>query len=400
MANNQLGPPSGGPTFDWRFFKDWLYRLWTLIRNFDLTGTTVGTTQIDGNLVVTGNLTSGINPLGRRRRTVNGSCLIIQRGSSTFASPSSGYAGPDHFFAQNASAGGSFTQGSVNLTYQGTTYPAVQQVVATANTDITAGKFWQGIVQGFEGFQVADLVGSPVSISFLVNTNWTGNLSVCFRYLSASPYYTFLQSIPVVSGVTKQVTITTPPVPAGVTTSYTSSYQADILIGALNSGSYNTAASNSWISNASVAFATASNFTNWGATIGNSLTVTNLQLEKGPPTPFESWDLEAEFLACLRYTHICNFPLRGVISGTALIGRAGCFLMVPMRVAPTITGIVGASFFDGSVTAPVSSINASFNTIYSIEMDLNFPAASWGTIGRAAILYQQGVLLTALAEVI
>jgi len=57
MANNNLPPPATGPTFDWRFFKDWLYKLWKSMQNFDLTGTTAGNTQIDGNLTVTGTTT-------------------------------------------------------------------------------------------------------------------------------------------------------------------------------------------------------------------------------------------------------------------------------------------------------------------------------------------------------
>jgi hypothetical protein len=61
-----LDKPPSGPTEDWRTLRHWLFKLWTIVRNFDLTAAASGNTQIDGNLTVTGgiNVPAGSNITG------------------------------------------------------------------------------------------------------------------------------------------------------------------------------------------------------------------------------------------------------------------------------------------------------------------------------------------------
>jgi hypothetical protein len=61
-----LDKPPSGPTEDWRTLRHWLFKLWTIVRNFDLTAAAPGNTQIDGNLTVTGgiNVPAGSNITG------------------------------------------------------------------------------------------------------------------------------------------------------------------------------------------------------------------------------------------------------------------------------------------------------------------------------------------------
>lgn len=57
MANLNLDKPPDRESLDWRTLRTWLFKLWTVVRNFDLSAAAPGNTQIDGNLTVTGNLT-------------------------------------------------------------------------------------------------------------------------------------------------------------------------------------------------------------------------------------------------------------------------------------------------------------------------------------------------------
>lgn len=61
-----LNKPPSGQTFDWGTFKDWFFKVWKALQNFDVTTGANNNTQINGNLTVTGGiaLPNGANLIG------------------------------------------------------------------------------------------------------------------------------------------------------------------------------------------------------------------------------------------------------------------------------------------------------------------------------------------------
>lgn len=328
-----LDKPPSGPTWDWRVFKDWFFRLWQNVKG--ILGDASGNTIILGNLTVDGTTTLQgqlVTPYIAHSRAINGQMTVAQRASFVASSGAQGYGGPDHYFVWNSSAGGQFTQSTGSLVYQGVTYNTLQQTVNTTITDNSGNKFWSGVLmQAYEGYQVVDLVGSPVSISFLFSANFTGTISIAFRFIKGTTYeYLTSFSYPT-ANVVQYVTITTPPVPSTVTVAFDNTYTADLWIGALNAGIYQGAASTSWQANN---FITATGYFNWG-TAGNVTNVTLLQVVRGPSTPFEWRHFEEDALLCQRYFQA---GVIGFIGNAAAGGFVGDWynLAVSMRANPTI----------------------------------------------------------------
>src|SRR5579864_6591846 len=122
--------------------------------------------------------------LSGRNRIINGACSVAQRAALTLATSAGsivgGYGGPDRFRASN-SAGGSFTQTQGALSYAGRNLFAVTQTVNTLMTDSGTSNYWNGIFQIFEGFNVADLRGQPITISFVFCGSLAGSYSLAIR---------------------------------------------------------------------------------------------------------------------------------------------------------------------------------------------------------------------------
>jgi hypothetical protein len=399
MANIPPTPPPTGQSWDFQPFKDWLYKLWKWILGI-LVGLTFGNDTATYSAVVMGSsasgdgaATPGAGSIGAgfsglvyptsRRRSVNGNCVIVQRGPVTVTSPAGPlYGGPDHFFASAAGAGGAFTQSTGSLTYQGVTYQCITQTVNSAVTSQTSTNYWSGIAQGYEGFQLYDFPGAPVSISFLFQANWTGNVSVSFRFVVSGNNYWWLTSFPCVNGVVQPVTITTPPVPLAVTFPLGGA-AGDLWIGALNNGTYVGNTTSAWGGPATGPIC-ATGYTNWGATIGNTISVTNLQVEKGPPTPFEVWPINMEYNECRRYFQVITDQLVGgyqVAGGTLYIDVP----ISPMRSSVTTT--VGAITYSNASAYSVNTVTA-----LKIRFQIVITATGYG--------YGYGGLITLLSEII
>ena len=117
-----------------------------------------------------------------RNVIINGNCNVAQRGSITVSSGISGYGGPDRYTAINATgAGGSFTQSAGTITYGGVAKIAVVQTVVSPITSTTGTSYWFGIFQQIEGVNCYHLLGQPVTVSFIFNTNVSGTYSVALR---------------------------------------------------------------------------------------------------------------------------------------------------------------------------------------------------------------------------
>lgn len=267
-----------------------------------------------------------------RNRIINGDCRIAQRASGAFGTASGGYAGPDRFYVANsASAAGQFTQSQGTIVDGGVTKSAVVQTVNTAIVSTATTNFWSGIVQQIEGFNCYDLVGSPVAVSFIFKTNVTGTFSVAVRDTTGT--VSFITSFAAVSGVPVKVAISVPAVPLTAVVPRSTASGMQVWIGALNTGTHQAPAINVWNTGS---FISAPSATNWGATAGNYISLTDLQLEAGTSaTEFERRPYGQELALCQRYYRTGN----AVLNGYSTVGT-GNDIWVPfgavMRVSPTL----------------------------------------------------------------
>jgi hypothetical protein len=267
--------------------------------------------------------------LSGRNRIINGACTIAQRASVTNTGSADVYGGPDRYYTVN-NAGGSFTQSQGTLTYNGETKFAVTQTVNTATTGLTSSNYWHGIVQILEGFNCYDLSYDQISISFIFNTNVSGPYSVCLRDV-ASTNNSYVTSFTAVANTPKRYTFNLPAF--GLSIPCSNADGMTLAIGFLNAGIYVTPTANQWNSGN---YLCVSGATNWGATAGNFIQLTELQLEQGEfCTPFERRSQATEALLCQRYYQVLNGQLV-IASANGNFGGGSTFLYgVPMRTSPT-----------------------------------------------------------------
>lgn len=273
-------------------------------------------------------------------RVINGAALVQQRGSVAFPNNTSGYAGPDRFYAQNGnSAGGSFNQSSGTLSDGGFNKPAVLQISTTPATDLTGTKFWSGITQYIEGYNCADLIGHPLVLSFLFRATATGTYSVSLRASDGS--FSFVSTFNVtVSNVGTRYTIQIPAVPSGFPAGFNNGIGMQLWIGTAHNGTFTAPAPSigSW-QNANYINATGS--VNWTGTAGNSIGATEIQLEPGIiATEYNHKTYGEELAQCQRY-----FQLRSAGWTMYQAGGNGYNASLPhpvtMRATPTVT-VVGS----------------------------------------------------------
>lgn len=288
-----------------------------------------------------------------RNRIINGDCRIAQRGSISVTAGAGGlFGGPDRFKCINGAAG-QFTQISSSIVDPSglVTRPAVRQTVDTAAGALTTTNYWNGIMQFIEGFNVCDLPGQLVNVSFLFNTNVGGTYSVALRDGSAA--YSYVTSFVAVANTPLKVSFSTT-IPTSASIPATNSIGLQVVVGALNAGTYQTPTPNTWVSGN---YFTAAGAVNWGATAGNYISLTDLQLEVGAAaTPFERRSYGHELLLCQRYYYstavnwVC-YQNAGNGYGTMLQHS------VPMRASPSVTasGVSTINTTNGAVSA--SAIN-------------------------------------------
>jgi hypothetical protein len=282
-----------------------------------------------------------------RNRIINGDCSIAQRAAAAFGTATAGYAGPDRFYATNsASAGGQFTQSVGTILDGAITRFAIVQTVNTAIVSTSSG-IWGGIIQYVEGYNCFDLIGSPVALSFLFKTNVTGTFSVAVRDSTGSVSYN--TSFAAVSGVPTKVSINVPAVPLAAVIPQTGGIGMQVWIGAINTGSNQAPSSNVWNTGS---YITVPSSTNWGATIGNYISLTDLQFEAGTVTPFERRIRAHELMLCRRYYYTTSvnwvcYQNAGNGYGTMLQHP------VPMRASPSVvaSGVSTINTTNGGVSA-------------------------------------------------
>jgi len=283
-----------------------------------------------------------------RNRMINGSCNISQRPSFVASTGLNGYGGPDRYLASNGnSAGGQFTQSAGTISYLGLTHNAVVQTVNTAIVSSTTTNYWYGVTQRIEGFNSYDLLGQPVTVSFIFETNVTGVYSFVLK--DSTPSSTYVTTFSATANIPNLVVLQIPNLPLSLVVPTSNATGLLVQIGALNTGTYQTSTPNTWQSGN---YFTASGTTNWGAAIGNFISLTNLQLEPGlVATPFENRPYSVELALCQRYYETGYISMQSAAVGFIIAPES---FHATKRTTPTIT-------YSG--TAYVNAIGLTANAI-------------------------------------
>jgi hypothetical protein len=317
-----------------------------------------------------------------RNRIINGDCRVSQKATVTATGSGNFYGGADRFRAVNGSGGGSYTQSRTTMTVNGIGKLAVRHQVVTAMTSSTGTNYWSGINQLIEGTNCYDFIGKPIVASFIFNTNVSGTYSVSLRDSTNSKSY--VSSFVAIANTPVKVVLPVSAVPldAVIPTDNNAGFQ--IMIGTINTGTYQTSSLNGWQSGLLMS---ATGATNWGTTAGNFIEVTDLQIELGTQaTEFERLNFTTQQLQCQRYYTKFDNPFYYVdyagFAGTGYVHRQ--LLPVVMRVVPTasISGVSSSNLATSSVNCEsTNTIRISYspaavgNVVYqvgSVTLDAEF----------------------------
>tara|TARA_R110000851_G_scaffold129651_1_gene262749 strand:+ start:31924 stop:33267 length:1344 start_codon:yes stop_codon:yes gene_type:complete len=175
---------------------------------------------------------------------------------------------------------------------------SLKQTVTTAATVLTGFTDAGGLAQTIEGSNIFDLNGGDVTLSFDVETNWSGNLAVAFQKGDGTK--TYVVDAPVVAGV--QTIVLVVPFEVDTVPAPDNSEGFSFRIGVCNEGSLLTTATDSWEVNS----AFCSNVsTQWIKTINNYVEITNVDLYAGNvPREFQPNSYAYDDYECKRYFEI------------------------------------------------------------------------------------------------
>lgn len=296
-----------------------------------------------------------------KNRIINGAMIVAARGTRNFTAGQAGYAGPDRYICLNA-AGGGITQSADTIVFGGVTYPAIKQASTSPITDLApAGNHWSGVAQRIEAYNVYDLPNKPMAVSCIFQASLSGTYSVRV-YIAGSPGLSYISDFVAVAGVPQKVTVNIP----ATAFSMVASGSLGILVGVGGVGGVTTRTSttNAWVSGSMVSSATA---TNWSAT-GNSIKVTQFQLEEGVASPFEQLSVQQQVALCQRYFEVvglttCSNNMNWVWWRYAVQKRTTCTL------ALTSGSMNGVAVYSADFTGFRTSGNATSDTDASWACD-------------------------------
>jgi hypothetical protein len=292
----------------------------------------VATQQPDGLLLS--------EPTMFRNKFINGGMSIDQRGNGAGVTITSSTFMADRWYSINSSGGGTLT-GSIVANTSTSNSKAVRLTATAAATSVSGSNYWHGINQAIEGFNVADLVGKDVTISFKFKAAISGTYPVAIR--GAGTTNSYVTTIAYTgAGTTQSFTITLN-LQSSSFTEVGNGLGLAFTVGFVNTSTYQTSTLNAW--QAGNKLSTTSD-TNWWGTNGNYIEIGDVQLERGiTATPYETKMYSTELELCRRYYYRMNssdangtafrFAAGPVTTSTA--GQGVIILPVPMRVIPTIS---------------------------------------------------------------
>lgn len=333
-----------------------------------------GTTLLGGSGLVYPDGTAASSAQSNTNLIINGAALVQQ--SSAISVPAAGvlYGGVDRFKAINGATTGAFTQAAGTMTIGSVTKPCVIQTVTTVPTSLTGTNYWGGILQMVEGYNAYHVLGQPLFASCYFYSNVSGTFTLAVR--DSTGANSFVSTFTAVAGTAVKVTIPLAAVPTSAVVPTTNGVGLQVTVGALSLGNYQIAPQTGWQAGN---FFCASTATNWSATIGNFIAVTELQLEVGTiNTPFERHKYSEFLEQCQRYYQVITVQgLNGMTYTSNGDTRCTIPLHTKMRVAATgiscnetALNVIGFGVSSGSVCAlftnvsmPIGSYQPSIDTL-------------------------------------
>jgi len=290
--------------------------------------------------------TPTVSNMAGRNRIINGDMRIDQRNAGAAVTGSDNYY-LDRFLAGNGTGTGAIQTQQSTLGNS----KSIKTTATTAVTTLATGSYVRGVETRVEAQNIFDLNSKAFTISFKVETNWTGNLAVRIRANQASRSY--VVDAAVVSGV--NAISTTIQFEAGSLTANDSSLGIALTIGFNNEAAYQTATTGSWIAGD---FYCSTSSTQWAKTTGNFINITDLQLEEGSvATPFERRQYGQELALCQRYYRNSFFG-SGAFDSPTVVQIYGGF-PVQMRATPTVGTPSGSVDQPGVSARSITSITGS-----------------------------------------
>jgi hypothetical protein len=279
-----------------------------------------------------------------RNKAYNGRCLAQQRPAVVLPVTSSDYGSVDGFKSANFATAGSLTLDATSISHLNVVKPAVRLTATTAISGIATGNYMYGLLYNIEGMNAYDMNGGPVAIQFVFQASVVGTYSVAFgiHNTSSTRVWTYLTTITVATANTPTVyQILVPAIPATSGLIYGLHTAMSLCVGALNTGTFQGTASGAW-QNAN--YISAVGATNWSATAGANIVMTDLQIEAGTVcTTIEPKSLQQTLADCYRYCfNVASYGIGITWSAT----NTYQFGLVPfpaqMRASPTLR--TGATF--------------------------------------------------------
>ncbi len=305
----------------------------------------------------------GSATLGFRNKIMNGRIDIAQRGASFAAIATATYTADRWQWNQSGAVVATVTQ-QADAPSDNEFQNSLRAAVTTADASIAAGDFAM-ISQTIEGYNVRDLIGKPLVLSFRVRSSKTGTHCVSLRNSGLDRSYVAEYTVSVANTwETKSIAI-----PAGLITAGTWDWTTGrgVAVGwALACGStYQTTAAAWQTGN----FFGTSSQVNCLDTIGNIFAITGVQLEAGSAaSAFEHRDHGDELRRCQRYyqrlwdTVNSSYNMTGYSATGGAVTNPYIF-PTQMRSTPVVTK-VGTWSVTNASGQPVISSESKFGFVF------------------------------------
>jgi len=334
---------------------------------------------------------------GFRNRIINGDMRIDQRNAGASVTPANSQYLVDRWQAVlTAASKYSLQRNAAAVTPPASFTNYLGATSLSAYSVISSDAF--AVVQGIEGFNVADLGwgtanAQTVTLSFWVRSSLTGAFGGSFYNGGATRSYPFTFTVSA-ANTWEQKTITV----AGDTTgTWLTDNGGGIFVRfSLGAGATFSGTAGAWAAG-NIVQPTGS--VSVVGTSGATFYITGVQLEAGSvATPFERRPYGTELQLAMRYFIRINDPGGIGVYGGGIVSRVTFPLPVPMRSSITLTAPSTYNFYNGATTATGTAISY-FPGATNQTPQVDFTVAGYAT-GAAIALYTNGgsQFITASAE--
>lgn len=329
---------------------------------------------------------NGAQLAGHRRRTLNGGCDIAQAGAS-FAGLGTGQTWTLDGFQWDANSDSLVTVSqAADAPADNEFQSSLRVAVTTADASIATTQYAM-INTHIEGYDVRDLIGKPITISFRVRSAKTGIHCLALRNSGHDRSYIMEYTVNTANTwETKTLTV-----PVGLITAGTWNWN-------IGTGLYihfilacgtslQASPANTWLTSNSLSTA---NQVNCLDTVGNIFAVTGVQLEPGSiATPYEHLKFVDDLLHAMRYYQVMTDSYGSGLMLNATEADIHIQLPVPMRTAPSVSVTfngAGLQILQGGSTIATAQVQPGVLAPTLTSMHLDFSGTATGTGNSGAIL--------------